>query len=529
MSDYDAVVIGAGHNGLTAAAIMARGGMRVLCLEKNRFTGGMASTTELIRGYSFEIAGSVWFPTPDEINEDLGLGECQTYEPEVMSVNLSGPGVPPMLFYTDVERLMGHIAETNGMEAVVGMAELLAWSEAPARAIGRFEVRAQPKTFDQMMACGQNEKEREAITTALFGSAMDVIDRFLPDKQRHATLRSMLAFLAVNSTYRGPSTPGSAMCLAFALATTGTQMMRKLRGGIGALSDHVKGMAERHGGEIRLGAKVDRILLEGDRVSGVRLADGEVIGAPVVVSNLDPTSTFTRLIDPESMPDWLVQRVTTMDHRAAYLQVHFALNGLPEFAGPYEFMNEGSLRASMGLFGSPEDMQRQYEDCRRGILPDDPSMGMQIPSVYDPDLAPPGKHAASVFAFYFPAETSHEEQFRQKDEMVERVVAKIAGMAPNFPELIERKVVYPSYGFEMMFGCTGGDFCHGLLHPELMGAFRPGPRGWIDAPLPIDGLYLSGAGCHGGPGVTFIPGYNCGYAVLEAASNLPRRAAVAAP
>ena len=118
--------------------------------------------------------------------------------------------------------------------------------------------------------------------------------------------------------------------------------------------DHVKGMAERHGAEIRLGTKVDRILLEGDRVSGdCRLTDGEVIGAPVVVSNLDPTSTFTRLIDPESMPDWLVRRVTAVDHRAAYLQVHFALHGLPEFAGPYEFMNEGSLRPSMGLFGSP--------------------------------------------------------------------------------------------------------------------------------------------------------------------------------
>ena len=103
--------------------------------------------------------------------------------------------------------------------------------------------------------------------------------------------------------------------------------------------------------------------------------------------------------------------------------------------------------------------------------------------------------------------------------MASRIVAKITAMAPNFPDLIERQFNYPAYTYELMFGCTGGDFTHGLLQPEFMGPFRPGPRGWPDNPVPIDGLYLCGAGCHGGPGVTFIPGYNCGYAVLEAADS----------
>ena len=102
----------------------------------------------------------------------------------------------------------------------------------------------------------------------------------------------------------------------------------------------------------------------------------------------------------------------------------------------------------------------------------------------------------------------------------ERIVAKIAKLAPNFPDLIERQFNYPAYTYELMFGCTGGDFTHGLLQPEFMGPFRPGPRGWPDNPVPVDGLYLCGAGCHGGPGVTFIPGYNCGYEVLDAASRL---------
>jgi phytoene dehydrogenase-like protein len=521
MTDYDAIVIGAGHNGLTAAAIMARAGLRVVCLEKNHYTGGMASTTELVKGYRFEIAGSVLFPMPDEIFDDLGLDQCPTYNAEVMSVNIGTPDEAPMIFYSDPQQLMAHIAETNGTEAVTGMAEIMAWCDAPARAIGRFDVRKPPKTLDEMLACARNETEREAIQTALFGSVMDVVDRYLPDRKRHAMLRGMLAFLAVNSTYRGPYTPGSAMCLAFAMATTGTRMMRKLDGGIGALADRVRNLFEQNGGEIRVHSKVDRIIVEAGNVRGVRLTDGEIVTAPVVVSNLDPTSTFTRLIESELLPDALRRRVSSIDHRAAYVQMHLALDGLPEFAGPYEVLNEKKLRASMGMFGSPEVMQRDYEDCCRGDLPATPSLGMQIPSMYDPALAPAGKHAASAFAFYFPIIGSHEEQSRLKDEMAERIVAKITSMAPNFRDIIDRQITYASYAFELMFGCTAGDFCHGLLHPELMGPFRPGPRGWPDAPIPFEGLYLCGAGCHGGPGVTFIPGYNCGYEVVEAMDRAP--------
>src|SRR5664279_2812536 len=285
MADYDAIVVGAGHNGLTAAAIMARGGMCVLCLEKNHYAGGMASTTELIRGYRFEIAGSVVFPTPDEIVTDLGLDACAELSPEVMSVNIGAPEQAPMLFYSDAEQLMGHIAETNGMDAVMGLAEIMAWCEAPARALGRFEVRTPPKSLNEMFACANNETEREAIQIALFGSVMDVVDRYLPDRKRHGALRSMLAFLAVNSTYRGPYSPGSAMCLAFAMATTGTRMIRKLDGGIGALAQHVLHLVEQHGGEIRLHTKVAEIVITDGKVAGVRLSDGEVVTAPVVVSN----------------------------------------------------------------------------------------------------------------------------------------------------------------------------------------------------------------------------------------------------
>src|SRR5581483_5851879 len=139
-----------------------------------------------------------------------------------------------------------------------------------------------------------------------------------------------------------------------------------------------------------------------------------------VLSNIDPTVTFTRLLDPEALPADLVARVSNVDHRAAYVQMHFALDGLPEYAAPHDFLNKPGLQGNIGMFGSPEQMQKDWEDCKRGKVPEDPSMGVQIPSIYDPTLAPEGKHAASAYAFYFPVEVPRSEHGRLKDEMAER-------------------------------------------------------------------------------------------------------------
>ena len=515
MSDYDAIVIGAGHNGLTAAVVMARGGMRVLCLEKNHFIGGMATTTELARGYRFELAGSIQFPVPSEIYDDLGFDACPIYEPEVQSAAIGPSGEPPLLLHSDPDKLFEHLNERMGLEAVLGMAEIAAWADAPARAIGRFDVRTPPKSLDEMFACAISEKERQAIRTAMFGSVMDVIDRHLPDPVRHAQVRSMLAFLSVNSTFRGPYSEGSALCLAFALASPTGATMSKVQGGIGTLSAHLARQFEQDGGELRRHVKVAGIVTEAGRVVGVRLGDGQTVSAPVVVSNLDPTATFTQLLDRDDLPVDFLQRVDAIDHRALYFQMHFALDGLPEWASPYEELNDGGLSHNVTFFGTPEEMQADFEGCVRGQVPASPSFNLSIPSLRDPDLAPPGKHVASSFAFYAPIGADHEAQARLRDEMADRMLAKLTRLAPNFPDLVERRFNYPAYTYERMFGCTGGDFCHGLLQPEFMGPFRPGPRGWPDRPVPVEGLYLCGAGCHGGPGITFIPGYNCGYEVLD--------------
>jgi phytoene dehydrogenase-like protein len=516
MADFDAIVIGAGHNGLTAATLLQRAGLRTLCLDSKLYAGGMASTVELFDGFKFEIAGSVQIPTSATVSRALGLDELPTVDLDVMSVSLRGVGDEPLVYYTDPMKLMTHINDVHGAEAVNGMAGLMAWCQAPTRALGRFDAGQPPKSLDEMYACATNEFERSTITDLLFGSVTEVLDRYLPDKEKHGALRGMLALLAVNTTYRGPATPGTAAALAygFAVPDQNALLVKKLRGGIGALTSHLCEVFTSNGGELRLRSKVEEIQVGDGRVSGVRLEDGSTITAPVVISAVAPDLTLNQLVAPAAVPDDVRARFSRIDHRGSYLQMHFALDGVPEFAAPYELLNDPAMQSNIGIFSTPEELQWQWEDCRRGIVPADPAIALQIPSVNDPGLAPPGKHAASAFSLWFPVEETQTSYGDMKVEMGRRVIEKLTRLAPNFESLIIRHTTFTPKHMGTMFGAPGGDYCHGLIHPDQMGVNRPGPKGYVDQPIPIDGLYLASAGCHGGPGITFIPGYNAAQQAL---------------
>ncbi|MDY6999699.1 MAG: NAD(P)/FAD-dependent oxidoreductase [Actinomycetota bacterium] len=515
MTDFDAIVVGAGHNGLTAAALMQQAGLQTVCLDSKLYAGGMASTVELFDGFRFEIAGSVQVPTSAVVSDALGLGELPTVDLEVMSVQLRGVGDDPVIYYTDPMKLLTHLNEVHGAEAVNGMAGLMAWCQAPTRALGRFDAAQPPKSLDEMYACATNEFERQAITDMLFGSVTDVLDRFLPDKEKHGALRGMLAFLAVNTTYRGPGTPGSAAALAFGLAVPdeNATLIKKFHGGMGAVTEHLLAMFTSAGGELRLRTKVDEIVVDAGRVTGVRLDDGSTLSAPVVVSAVAPDVTVNNLVDAHALPPDIRERFSHIDHRGSYLQMHFALDGPPTFAEPYEVLNDPDYQSAIGLFSTPEDLQKQWEDSARGVVPADPAIALQIPSANDAALAPAGKHAVSAFSLWFPIgdDLNYGEM---KAEMGRRVIEKITRLAPDFESLILRHTTFTPKHMGTMFGAPGGDYCHGLIHPEQMGPNRPGPKGFSGQPIPLDGLYLASAGCHGGPGITFIPGYNAAQQVL---------------
>ena len=514
---YDAIVIGAGHNGLTSALVLQRAGVRTLLLESKRYTGGMASNVELFDGYRFEIAGSVQISTSAEVSRELGLDALPTVDLEVMSVSLLGNGDEPLIYYTDPMRLFEHLVGVHGEDVVNAMAMLAAWSTAPAKALGRFEARALPRTLDEMYACATNAFERQAIDDIVYGSVTDVLDRFIPDKDKHGALRGMLSFLAINTVYRGPATPGTAASLAygFAMPSAEAQLVSKIRGGIGVLSEHLVDQFTAAGGELRMTAEVSQILAADGRVTGVRLADDEEISTPIVISSLAPDLTVLDLVQQGALPEESLAAYRGIDHRGSYVQMHFALDGMPTFAAPYEMLNDPANQGSIGLFATPEELQQQWEDCRKGIVPAHPAVALQFPSVHDPDLAPPGKVAASAFALWFPVEADPERYGELKVEMGQRVIERINGIAPDFESRIIRHTTFTPKHMGTMFGAPGGDYCHGLMHADQMGPNRPGPRGFVHDPLPLAGLYLGGCGCHGGPGITFVPGYNAAHAALN--------------
>lgn len=234
------------------------------------------------------------------------------------------------------------------------------------------------------------------------------------------------------------------------------------------------------------------------------------MSAAVVVSAVAPDLTVNGLVDPAAMPADIRERFSHIDHRGSYLQMHFALDGPPTFAEPYEVLNDPDYQSAIGIFSTPEELQRQWEDSGRGIVPADPAIALQIPSANDPGLAPPGKHAASAFSLWFPIEQSESSYGDMKAEMGRRVIEKITRLRE--PDHAPHHIHPQTHGHDVR--CPGWRL---LSRPDSSRADGPQPSrgervcGPTDS---LDGLYLASAGCHGGPGITFIPGYNAAQQVL---------------
>jgi phytoene dehydrogenase-like protein len=516
-TDRDAIVIGAGHNGLACAAVLARRGLDVLVLEKNDYVGGMAGTREILTGCRNEVGASCLFPLSEQVARELdfeGHG-AEFIDLPVMAVNLPNPGTPPLLFYSNPLRQLAHIVSRHGPSAMLGFVRLVRFCRYPASVMDRFTAGRLPRSIEQLVADAPNAAAREQLRLVFGGSAMDLIDRFFPDPVKHRALRALLCFAAIQSTYKGPYTPGSAFCLVYTLAQNGSGgLMRRVKGGMGSLAEALARSIEAKGGEVRLKQAVKRIVVEGGRAVGVELRNGELLRARVVLSNLDKPATFLRLLGEEHLPADYAAGVRRIEHRGAWVHLLFKLDGLPEYGGEWSALNR-DLHARFGgaLVPDPEEMQASYEACLRGELPVHVPVAFQIPSVEDPGLAPPGHHVASAYGFFFPCEAPDSERGKLRDEMAERVIDRICRYLPDFRRRIVERAVFSSDHFAAMHGATNGDFTHGLIHPEQMLAARATSEGSAHA-TPVAGLYLCGSACHPGPGVTFLPGYNCAHEVL---------------
>jgi phytoene dehydrogenase-like protein len=532
---YDVIVIGAGHNGLAAATVMAREGMRVLVLEKNDYVGGMGGTREILSGCRNEVGASVLFPLSTEVKDYFDFeGHGVEFIPlPIMALNLTGLHARPMIFYRNQFKQLWHILRDFGPGALLGFIRLMKFCAYPARMLDRFTARQAPRTLQQILDGAPDAQHRRQLELAFNASAMDVIDLFFPDPIKHMELRANLAFAATQSTYKGPYTPGSALCLVYTMAQEGSSgLMQRVRGGMGKLSEALATQIEQHGGEVRLKHNVKRILVEDNRAIGVQLKSGDTIYARFILSNLDKPATFNHLLADHALPEQSRARVDATMHRGAYVHMLFKLDRLPEFAPQLSWLDdEPCARFGGAMVFEPEEMQRCFEQCQRGELPKKLPVAYQFPSLMDSSLAPQGFHIASAYGFYFPCEAPRELRGKLRDQVAQRVIDQIDEYFPGFHAAIVEKAVFSSDHFAAMHGATNGDFTHGLIHPEQMLTHRSLADDSAHA-TPIRQFYLCGSSCHPGPGVTFLPGYNCGHEVLaawRAQREDQKRAATSAP
>ena len=519
--DYDCIIVGAGHNGLAAGLVLARNGRRVLILEKNNYVGGMGGTREILPGCRNEVGASCLFPLSAEIRQyfDFESNGVELLPLPVMAVNLTGAAGRPLIFFKNPLKLSFNILRSFGPGAMLGFIRLMKFCQYPARVLDRFTARKAPRKLEDIIAEANSAEQRAHLELAFRGSAMDIIDKFFPDPVKHRELRASMAFAAVQATYKGPYSPGSGLCLIYTMAQEGSEgLMQRVKGGIGRLSECLAQQIEDLGGEIRLRQRVSRILLEDGRAVGVALKNGEELRADTIISNLDKQATFNGLLADHELASADQDKVDAFTHQGAFVHMLFKLKGLPNYSPHLDKLNRiPGARFGGAMVLDPQALQQSYEACLRGELPERVPLAFQIPTVADSSLAPEGYHIASAYGFYFPCEAKKSRRGKLRDQMAEKIIDHICLHMPDFRELISNQAIFSSDHFASMQGVTNGDWTHGLLHPDQM----MGERCLVDGTghtTPVAALYLCGASCHPGPGVTFLPGYNCAHEIMAAAA-----------
>ncbi len=522
MERFDVIVIGAGHNGLTAAAYLARAGLSVLVLEKNDYIGGAAVSREVEPGFIYSSCSYALSLLRPEIVRDLDLTlHGLRVVPYEGSVTLMGDGrYIASSSHPDVMRR--ELARHSGSDAdayhrygrdMRRQADIIApWlmqSPPDPAALSPTKIRKTLSLLADMRSLGQEGLEGAIRFWTL--SASDLLDRYFDSD----VVKAHLAASAVIGTGLGPMSPGSAYIMLHhriggldgAAGSWG-----HVRGGMGTVSHALAASLKSFGGEIRTSSGVSEVKVSKKRAVGVVLEDGTQIDAGAVVSGLELKRSVLSLLDWNALPKGFTDRVSEFRTRGSSAKLNIALDGLPEFKDlPHDCP---SLDGDIRLCGTISDMERAYDDWKEKVMPRDPYIEMVVPSRLDPTLAPPGKHVASVFVQYVPDTLiggSWTDANRAKLEEV--VLNKIERAAPGFRNKIRHVETRTPAELESEIGLTQGNIFHGELTLDQLLFNRPLPE-LAHYRTPVHGYYLCGSSTHPGGGVMGAPGANAANTIL---------------
>jgi len=520
--DYDVIVIGAGHNGLTAAAYLARAGRRVLVLERRFMVGGCAVTEELWPDFRVSRASYVAGLLRPVVIDELQLArhglemlprDPSSFTPQPDNRGLVlGPDLASSceeIRYFSPRDAARYPNYENFLERIARVADPLIDAPPPTDVRGK-NIRLLLAAAVRGLRLGANLPRALAM---LNGAAAETIEAWFESEP----LRTTLATDAVIGAWAAPSTPGTGYVLFHHVMgeTNGLRgVWAYVRGGMGSVSNALAAAARGYGAEIRCDATVGSILVRDGRATGVVLADGSELHAPIVISNADPKVTFLDLLGTENLPDKLVSGIEQLDFRSPVMKINIALDRLPTFpsrpdAGPALC---GTIH--LGAARMPE-LEASFAAACAGRLPERPMIEMTIPSTLDNTLAPPGKHVASLFVQHVPYTLRDGNWDTARDRFADRVFTVIDELAPGFSASVLHRDVLAPPDLERIFGITGGNIFHGAMSPDRLWFRRPlgGLGGYR---TPVAGLYLCGAGTHPGGGVMGACGRNAAGVVLSA-------------
>ena len=505
---YDVIVVGGGHNGLVAAAYMAMAGLNTLVLERRELVGGACVTEELIPGYKFSSCAYVSWMLQPKVVADLELRrhgfDVYSQDPYLTQPFPDGHRV---LFWQDDRRTEEEIARISPRDVEAYRSWWKFWSRAAE--IFQPYLLTSPPTLEEIGDRLQGTEYQDVFNTLLTVSFRDLLDDFFESDQVKACFVSA-------PDLQGPRAVGSALSSAYYACSilTNPEDQGIPKGGMGGLTQAMARAARSHGVTIRTGAAVKRILVRGGKAYGVMLADGEEIESILVVSNADPLQTFLRLIGPDELDRGFVEQLGRLKTDMAHLKLHCALREAPDFSRYLDKEQDGLRLGLIKICPSVEYFEKSCEDTRQGTFTDCPVFEIQMPSAYDPTLAPDGHHVLSAFVFHAPRRLVGRSWEEAREEIANELIDKITEYAPNFRDSIIDWRLFTPQDMEQRMGFTNGNIHHLDLVPSQMLSRRPLP-GWSDYRTPIQGLYLCGAGTHPGGEVTGAPGHNAAHAVLE--------------
>jgi phytoene dehydrogenase-like protein len=530
---YDAIVIGGGHNGLVAAAYLAKMGARVVVLEAREKTGGAADTSAPfpdlpdVRVTTLSYVMSLMPPT---IIRDLRLDAFGYRVFPMGSTYAPQPGGGALLLPDDDEQLRERLRafSTRDADAYGGWTE---WIARSAALLGPALMETPPKVgstsptdvAEQMRFVlrrrhGISVRQAADITKLFTMSAADLLSEWFESDELMATISTG----GIIGTWAGPEEPGTAYVLMHHLVgDLGDGQLSAWgypEGGMGAVAGVLQRSAESFGAEIRVRAPVERVLVHEGRVAGAVLEGGEELRAPLVVTTCHPKIAFLRHLDPSELPADFVRDIENWKTRSGTVKVNLALSRLPEFRD--DPGDDPSIRGGTLLLGpSIRYLEQAFEDARQGKASTAPFSETCVPTVYDRTLAPEGMHVMSMFSQWVPHTWSQEHHADELDAYADRLIDLHDDFIPGLKDAIVGRQVIGPWQMEQEWGLIGGNIFHGELSPNQLFHMRPAP-GYADYRTPIRGLYQASSATHAGGGVTGMPGH---HAVREIVRDRKRR------